>query len=528
MFLRVVCVVLSLNCVLAIFEVSSSTPTPLVGGECCATGESCVCSTVYPNFNQNADQNAQDAATANGVNPCGGDMDMGVYFNNEPTKEWCDKPQSTCAVGFYQQELFSYTSCAGQSGNKIIGFAKESMTSAGTFNDYNMVLTLPQHLTDFYIKMTVYSTDLDMLFGHSTYSDPNGKTCIVGKDCTFDRTAVTLMPGCSPGTGAAPSSFAGITGFCINEDDFTNPEPSAQDSNWYWSGATEGPQGTGGSTQNEGFGAKEIKNRDYEVRVFAAQTGWGKLEYSFAAISPCPQFPLPNSCADDPDVENIEENIEENLVEVTGDPHMRNMNGEVFDLSAEGDHVLIQIPAGSGEELEVVGTVSGFQKMRKCPLFFLTKLKMQGSLVGSEPINILTDEGKFGVRVGSELLNLDFNTPLTIGAAKVEKCDEDNLFCKSTVPKRRTPSHANKFHVALPSNLHVVASSYSSANPSFINIAVSGLASHHDVGGLLGHDDHSHVTSEVSCSSGKSSMRKTSMLQTVFDVESSTVGHLAM
>jgi len=212
------------------------------------------------------------------------------------------------------------------------------------------------------------------------------------------------------------------------------------------------------------------------------------------------------------------------LVEVTGDPHMRNLNGELFDLSKEGEHVLIQIPAGSGSDLEVTGTVSAFHKERKCPKFFMTQLKMKGKLVGEESVQIISDPETFGVKVGSstELLNIDTQT--LAGVAKVQRCSEDILLCKSTSPSRRTPNYANKVLVQLPSSISIVASNYASANPSFMNLAVSGLAAQDDVGGLLGHDDHSMVAGEPECEVS-STVQRVSMLQRE---PNPTVGHLTL
>jgi hypothetical protein len=209
------------------------------------------------------------------------------------------------------------------------------------------------------------------------------------------------------------------------------------------------------------------------------------------------------------------------LVEVTGDPHMRNLNGDLFDLSREGEHVLIQIPAGSGEDLEVTGTVTAFHKDRKCPKFFMTQLKMKGSMIGEEALQILSDLDNFGVKLGSatEFLNIDSTVSTAAGVTQVQRCNDDNLLCKSTSPGRRTPNYANKLLVKLPSGITIVASNYASANPSFMNLAVSGLAAHDDVGGLLGHDDHAMVTGEPECET--STIQRISMLQRL-----APVGHL--
>jgi len=214
------------------------------------------------------------------------------------------------------------------------------------------------------------------------------------------------------------------------------------------------------------------------------------------------------------------------LVEVTGDPHMRNLNGEVFDLSREGKHVLIQIPAGSGEKLEVSGTVTAFHKERKCPTFFMTQFEMKGSMVGDESIQIVSDPDNFGVKLGAatEFLNIDSTSSTAAGVAQVQLCSEDNRLCKSTKPGRRTPNYANKLIVQLPSSITLVASNYASANPSFMNLAVSGLAAQDDVGGLLGHDDHSVVAGEPACETS-SRVQKISMLQLEHDT---TVGHLTL
>jgi hypothetical protein len=217
---------------------------------------------------------------------------------------------------------------------------------------------------------------------------------------------------------------------------------------------------------------------------------------------------------------------EDGTVEVTGDPHMRNLNGEVFDLSREGEHVLIQVPAGSGEKLEVIGTVTAFHKKRKCPTFFLTQLKMKGSMVGEEVIQIVSDPETFGVKLGAakEFMNIDLTKSTAAGIAQVQRCNEDNVLCRSTSPGRRTPNYANKLLVQLPSAITIVASNYASANPSFMNLAVSGLTAQGDVGGLLGNDDHSMIVGEPGCETS-SGVHKISMLQRdTF----TTVGHLRL
>jgi len=214
------------------------------------------------------------------------------------------------------------------------------------------------------------------------------------------------------------------------------------------------------------------------------------------------------------------------MVEVTGDPHMRNLNGEVFDLSREGEHVLIQVPAGSGEKLEVIGTVTAFHKQRKCPKFFLTQLKMKGSMVGEEVIQIVSDPETFGVKLGAakEFMNIDLTNSTAAGIAQVQRCNEDNVLCRSINPGRRTPNYANKLLVQLPSAITIVASNYASANPSFMNLAVAGLTAQGDVGGLLGNDDHSMVVGEPGCETS-SGVQKISMLQRdTF----TTVGHLRL
>merc|ERR1719213_542924 len=144
---------------------------------------------------------------------------------------------------------------------------------------------------------------------------------------------------------------------------------------------------------------------------------------------------------------------------------------------------------------------------------------MKGSMVGEEALEILSGPENFGVKLGSSTEFLDLDSPTTAGIAKVQRCSEDNAICQATSPNRRTPSYANKILVELPASISIVASNYESANPSFMNLAVSGLGSQEEVGGLLGTGDHSAVAGEPDC---QHAAQRVSMLQRQ---AGSTVGH---
>jgi hypothetical protein len=419
-------------------------------------------------------------------------------------REWCNFPQGICPFGYYESELITYDSCESNSGNKLVGFAKQSMAAGDPWNTFPTVLTMIKGLQEFEVRMDC-SQDFDVLIGYPGFSSPDGKDCIVGRDCVFDRSATyNTIEACVNGNYQNPS--VGV--FCIDEMDFTNTNSPAS-SKWYWSGATEGVP-----VCMEKFAAKEIALRDYVIKIFPAASAYATLTYQFSGISPCPQFPRPSSCKRNP------------LVELTGDPHLQNLNGEIFDVSQEGDHILIQIPEGTGEQLEVIGKVEAFHKKRKCPVFFLTELKIRGSYVGTEPLQILSGESQFGLKQGSEFVHFD-SEPVKIGyAAKVQKCDDSNIMCKTTKSGRRTPKFADKLLLTLPSSLSILTSHYASANPSFLNIGINGLHLQKKVGGLLGHGDHSHVIAEdEACrKKQKSKRRKVSMLQQASFI--SSVGHV--
>jgi hypothetical protein len=149
-------------------------------------------------------------------------------------------------------------------------------------------------------------------------------------------------------------------------------------------------------------------------------------------------------------------------------------------------------------------------------------------MVGEEPLQIVSDPDNFGVKLGAatEFLKIDSEKPVEAGAAKVQRCNADTALCQSMSPVRRTPNYANKVLVQL-SSISLVASNYASANPSFLNLAISGLSAQHEVGGLLGQDDHSHVVPEAQCDTLNSVGQKVSMLQKHdFNSERMTVGHV--
>jgi hypothetical protein len=468
-----------------------------------------------PYSQRTGDQRFNDMS--NGIFGC--EDPVAPMMDNGPTaykkREWCSKPQGGCPFGYYMSDLITYDSCASASGNKLVGFAKQSMVAGDPWDTFPSVLTMIKGLQNFEVRMDC-SEDFDVLIGYEGYTGPNGEDCVVGRDCTFDRDGTAnRIEACT--TGATSGYLGPVDGpWCIDENDLQNTNSPAS-STWYFSGATEG-----NPVCMERFAAQSLALRDYIMKIFPTQSAYATLTYQFSEISPCPQLPPTATCTRNEDIDPADD--PNAVAEATGDPHMRNLNGEIFDLSQEGEHVLIRIPEETGAKLEVVGTVTTFHKERKCPVFFLTKLRIQGDLVGEVPLEIVASQSLFGVKQGSEFMNLNLEEPVVVGESKVQICDENNHVCRTTSPKRRTAKYPDKLLVSLPS-MAIVASNYPSANPSFLNLAVSGLPSQKNVGGLLGHGDHSHVTAEdETCRKSKSLKRKVSMLQK--SAFSSTVGHI--
>jgi hypothetical protein len=215
-------------------------------------------------------------------------------------------------------------------------------------------------------------------------------------------------------------------------------------------------------------------------------------------------------------------------VSAVGDPHLVNLHGETFDLNVAGKHLLLQIPRGSGEALELVGSVEHLPTQvsghSPCHQFLFTQLIVRGKYVDGHRGEISVDAGQslslygFGAthRQLGKIAATPYaslwkqTTPSVAGHVSMWACKDNDPKSKKNLCKRLS-SASGAGHRQLQvytrkpaiivmevpgagaSPLHLAISRFEGASPAYLNVAFSGLGPADSVGGLLGSDDHTAV-----------------------------------
>jgi len=174
-----------------------------------------------------------------------------------------------------------------------------------------------------------------------------------------------------------------------------------------------------------------------------------------------------------------------------GDPHIKNLQGERFDISRQGSAPLLKIPADTAAHLEIEGEVQR-QHQRICQYdMYFKQVRVNGDFLEK---NITVKTGNR--EDGHSFLVLVDGQPHKNGDSSVSKA----------------PSKGNHgIRIAIKNDIMIeVVQRLGRKFPiSYLDIQVTGLkniASRMSVGGLLGYtsaDDHSNWTGKRQCQDKK-------------------------
>jgi len=164
-----------------------------------------------------------------------------------------------------------------------------------------------------------------------------------------------------------------------------------------------------------------------------------------------------------------------------GDPHMVNVNGEIFDIWRLGAVELLRIPRNSHNHPQIrftanVSSDHGTQSDIRCTARYMTSMRFSGSWFGNQEVYITLVAGEMRVHVGKKSLS-----PLE--KVQIEKSLVVSRPSESLVTVLAGDATINVMHDDAVFKPHFYL------NADVRNLASLGLK----IGGVLGLDDHTDV-----------------------------------
>jgi len=164
-----------------------------------------------------------------------------------------------------------------------------------------------------------------------------------------------------------------------------------------------------------------------------------------------------------------------------GDPHMVNVNGEIFDIWRLGAVELLRIPRNSHNHPQIrftanVSSDHGTQSDLRCTARYMTSMRFSGSWFGNQEVYITLVAGEMRVHVGKKSLS-----PLE--KVQIEKSLVVSRPSESLVTVLAGDATINVMHDDAVFKPHFYL------NADVRNLASLGLK----IGGVLGLDDHTDV-----------------------------------
>jgi len=164
-----------------------------------------------------------------------------------------------------------------------------------------------------------------------------------------------------------------------------------------------------------------------------------------------------------------------------GDPHMVNVNGEIFDIWRLGAVELLRIPRNSHNHPQIrftanVSSDHGTQSDTRCTARYMTSMRFSGSWFGNQEVYITLVAGEMRVHVGKKSLS-----PLE--KVQIEKSLVVSRPSESLVTVLAGDATINVMHDDAVFKPHFYL------NADVRNLASLGLK----IGGVLGLDDHTDV-----------------------------------
>jgi len=192
--------------------------------------------------------------------------------------------------------------------------------------------------------------------------------------------------------------------------------------------------------------------------------------------------------------------------QATGDPHVRNIKGEKFDIVNPGKHVLLQLPRSAQPHAAHLHVVADVEQVSDCLAFYMKSVTVSGNWVAS-PLEFRAHSGNLtlgGLTTGASLL---------VGGMPVKSLQEFEDLLPTGLAEVATPktvepnSHARKRMLMLavklkfPAGPQLVISFMRTRDARVGNhvdhLDVAGIrlgTAKMEVGGLLGEDDHDSAT----------------------------------
>jgi len=169
-----------------------------------------------------------------------------------------------------------------------------------------------------------------------------------------------------------------------------------------------------------------------------------------------------------------------------GDPHLRNVKGEAFDIHTTGWVQMVRIPRGaepSGAELLVTADLAPIHANRSCSQTFIHMLHINGSRLGGTPLTLKT-----GLHGTPQVVTSrsGFKEKMRGMRRELERGD----ITIATFNNSAYPASRGMLHVKV-GKYNLVVRQRQQNHFSYFDLDVQGiLESASDVGGLLGLDDH--------------------------------------
>jgi len=181
---------------------------------------------------------------------------------------------------------------------------------------------------------------------------------------------------------------------------------------------------------------------------------------------------------------------------IVGDPHVKNLAGEKFDITQSGTHICLHIPRGAeGGDLQLQLQTNVVQLDGECNGLFATQVMMTGYMLGSAKKIVFDATQKFSVTVGHVTTNhkLDQLWTLVHGQVPPQGWPAREPF--DTTMLASTDFNGRPMFAISLGTVSIKVERARHKTFSFLNLDVKGVSELKlPIGGLLGFDSHQHAS----------------------------------
>jgi len=181
---------------------------------------------------------------------------------------------------------------------------------------------------------------------------------------------------------------------------------------------------------------------------------------------------------------------------MNGDPHMRNMAGERFDLALAGTHIALHIPRGAKDtDIQLQLQVNVKQLEGDCDGLFATQILVAGYLLGPAQKIVFEADQFFSVAMGNEVAVHQAGTLWTLATSQEPPAGWPSQEPFDTSMKAALGFNGRpNFEISMGTlKIRVEKAKHKTYN--FLNMDVTGVGDIKlPIGGILGFDGHEEAS----------------------------------